>query len=168
MGFNLVSGEKKVSKLCDVSVRNTVKGIIFNDNNILMIKTNEGDYQFPGGGLEKEETRNDALKREVREETGYKVTEIYETLGLLTVNRRKSNKEYFVIHSEYVRCNIDLKDKVPLVLDEREKKLGFKAEFVSIYDAYKNNINLLKNDNGTLNSWIYRETEVLKNLIDIL
>ena len=168
MKFDLISGNCNIPKSCNIGIRNTVKGIIFKDDNILMIKTNEGDYQFPGGGLEEKETKNEALIREVREETGYKVTEIYETIGRLTVNRKKSDNEYFVINSEYIRCNIDIKDKIPLKLDKREKMLDFKAEFVSIYDAYENNIKLLKNDNGNLNTWIYKETEVLKQIIDIL
>ena len=53
--------------------RVAARGIIRANNNYLMIYSKYGDYKFPGGGLNQGETGEDALFREVQEETGYRV-----------------------------------------------------------------------------------------------
>lgn len=45
-----------------------------------------GSYKLPGGGIDEGETLEAALRREVREETGYEVTDICE-LGIIEENR---------------------------------------------------------------------------------
>ena len=60
-----------------MSIRSTVKGIILNDNKVLLNKCfdeNNGEYySLPGGGQNEYETLHDALIRECLEETGYTV-----------------------------------------------------------------------------------------------
>lgn len=49
-------------------------GIVLNDNNeILMVKTHNQGWGFPGGQVEVGENIIDAVKREIREETGIDV-----------------------------------------------------------------------------------------------
>lgn len=55
-----------------------VDALIIQDNKILLIKraphlTNGGKYAFPGGFLDRDETVEQAVVREVKEETGYDV-----------------------------------------------------------------------------------------------
>ena len=52
--------------------RPSVYGVIINDNKILLSKQWDG-YDFPGGGIEKGERIERALKREVYEEVGVKI-----------------------------------------------------------------------------------------------
>ena len=60
--------------------RPAVYAIIFNeDNNVAVIKTSTG-YFLPGGGIEKNEDREQCLHREILEETGYEV-EIQDYIG---------------------------------------------------------------------------------------
>ncbi|MBI6015060.1 NUDIX domain-containing protein, partial [Clostridium perfringens] len=47
-------------------------------NLILLDISNRGDYKFPGGGVEKGETPEETLRREVQEETGYILNEVKE------------------------------------------------------------------------------------------
>src|SRR3989339_472691 len=57
-----------------VIFRPSVYGIIIYDNNILMLKNkSNGKLFFPGGGINIEEKIPDALKREVKEETGIEI-----------------------------------------------------------------------------------------------
>lgn len=53
--------------------RPSVYGILIKDNHILLSRQFKDGYDFPGGGIEKYETVEQALKREVWEETGLKV-----------------------------------------------------------------------------------------------
>ncbi len=56
-----------------------VDALVVDKNKILLIKraehlTNGGKYAFPGGFLDRDETAEEAVVREVKEETGYDVT----------------------------------------------------------------------------------------------
>jgi 8-oxo-dGTP pyrophosphatase MutT (NUDIX family) len=57
-----------------------VKGVIFRDKRVLLLRRRDdlalhpGLWDLPGGGLEEGESLEDALAREVREETGFRVT----------------------------------------------------------------------------------------------
>ena len=54
--------------------RNAVRAIIFKNNKIAMVKSDkEGYYKFPGGGMEKDESKIDTLIRETIEETGLSI-----------------------------------------------------------------------------------------------
>jgi 8-oxo-dGTP pyrophosphatase MutT (NUDIX family) len=54
--------------------RASAYGIVFQDNKILLlVNRSSGKYAFPGGGIELQETAQEALKREVYEETGIEV-----------------------------------------------------------------------------------------------
>jgi len=59
-----------------MSIRSTVKAVIMRDNKVLLNKcVRNGDiyYNLPGGGQEKYEDMESAVRREVMEETGYTV-----------------------------------------------------------------------------------------------
>jgi len=57
-----------------LTLRAAVYGIIVHDGRALLIRSHHGDgYYLPGGGIEIGERIEDALRREVREETGIEV-----------------------------------------------------------------------------------------------
>lgn len=60
-----------------MKITNSIKAIIINCNRLLVVKMRSEDgkeyYTLPGGKQEPDELMIDALKREVKEETGYTV-----------------------------------------------------------------------------------------------
>ena len=53
-----------------------VKGIIVNNNKEVLVAHNNHTYQFPGGHVEKDEDMENALVREIKEETGIGILDI--------------------------------------------------------------------------------------------
>jgi 8-oxo-dGTP pyrophosphatase MutT (NUDIX family) len=59
-----------------LSFRPSVYGVIRDGERVLLLRTrNTHKYALPGGGVELGETLEDALRREVREETGIEISE---------------------------------------------------------------------------------------------
>ncbi|MDD2655957.1 MAG: NUDIX domain-containing protein [Patescibacteria group bacterium] len=72
-----VTGEDKdrnkiEMNISDLSWRISVYGIVTKDEKVLMISQNFG-YSLPGGGIDLGETIENAISREVLDETGYNV-----------------------------------------------------------------------------------------------
>ncbi|WP_222619104.1 NUDIX hydrolase [Ornithinibacillus hominis] len=69
-----VFGEKKAD--LDYQIRKGVYAVIFNTTKekVLTVYTSRGHYFLPGGGIEKDESFQECLHREMLEETGYSVS----------------------------------------------------------------------------------------------
>lgn len=94
--------EKDVPQDAEIFWRPTVYGVITKDDSILMVKPHHGLHALPGGGMEPGESIEEALKREVLEETGYQV----ESSELLNTTERylyieKEDKFYHVVALVY-------------------------------------------------------------------
>ncbi|MFW5893155.1 MAG: NUDIX hydrolase, partial [Bacillota bacterium] len=79
-----------------------------------MLLSNKGDYKFPGGGLEESETCEDALQREVKEETGYAI-EVGKHVGSAMERRRDFYDPGLVFEmvSHYYACTLKGKAETP-------------------------------------------------------
>ncbi len=67
-------GHSKLVPQASLSFRPTVYAVILQERQVLLITTRStGKYYFPGGAIELGERMEDALTREVREETGLDV-----------------------------------------------------------------------------------------------
>ena len=54
--------------------RPSARAIVFKNDKVLLVYSKKYNYyKFPGGGIENGEKPEDALIREVREETGYQI-----------------------------------------------------------------------------------------------
>lgn len=146
-----------------VVYRKAVRAIILRDGKLLMVHSNRGDYKFPGGGINPKESEEEALKREVEEETGYLVKDIKEMLGRIIENSEDEFTEdaLFQMESCYYVCEVK-QERTSQNLDDYEEKLDFKPEWITVSEALAANLALLESDKKI--SWLKRETEVLKRL----
>lgn len=162
MIFNHLMGLKEENKEKTI-YRNAVRAIIFRDRQLLMISNNKGDIKFPGGGLKQDENHEEALKREVEEESGYQIDEVKELLGLVVERRQDQfdENQFFEMKSSYYLCTIteNLKEQS---LDDYESDLDFKPRWIEIDEAIRINNEALKNEE--INPWVQREIYVLNRL----
>lgn len=73
---NIFGNQKKG---LDYKIRKGAYAVIFNPENekVLTVQTKSGHYFLPGGGIEKGEGEIECLKREVLEETGYEISNLF-------------------------------------------------------------------------------------------
>lgn len=142
--------------------RNAVRGVIIKDRTLLMIySTVDGDYKFPGGGVNKGETLKHALVREISEECGANVLSINRGIGKIVEYDRPKEEDYdvFKMVSFYYLCEVD-PNFGEQSLDQYEKDLGFTPVWVDIDKAISANQRLL--DSNNCPRWTKRELFVLK------
>lgn len=168
MYFEKLLGVSEIPSGAKIIQREAVRGVVLKDQNLVfMIHTANGDYKFPGGGIEDGENHLITLTREFIEETGYAILDEIQPIGLIIEQKPDAYEPnaYFIMKSYYYRCEITGKNQGQK-LDEYEKKLNFKAEYVSIFDAHTKNEQLLKIDTTNINPWIAREIIALRNIIE--
>lgn len=139
MYFDEIVGIKSIDKKADI-IRYAVRAIITKNNQVFMIQTKDGDYMFPGGGVEKGETYEQALIREVAEETGFICHNISNVVGRV-IDRKKdifdSNK-VFEMHSYFYNCELtgEVQEQK---LELYEQNLEYKPVWVEINKAINKN-----------------------------
>ena len=97
-------------------------------------------YKFPGGGIEKNEQKENALIREVLEETGLDVIpQTIKEYGMVHRIQKGDYEDVFIQDNFYYLC--DVEDNVhEQKLDDYEKEEKFTLEYVSpkqVIDANK-------------------------------
>jgi 8-oxo-dGTP pyrophosphatase MutT (NUDIX family) len=144
--------------------RTAVRGVIIHDKNLLMIySSNVGDYKFPGGGVNEEETHAQALRREIQEECGMCVERIGSEIGAVIEYNAAMESDYdvFKMTSHYYLC--DVGDGCgSQTLDDYEQELGFQPVWIGIEAAIQGNKSLLHSDKTP--EWLKREIFVLEYL----
>ncbi len=168
MVFNYELGIKEINNdKVNINYREAVRGIIFKNDKVLLVHSNAGDYKFPGGGAVTEEIHEDTLKREVKEETGYIVTQVKNNIGLI-IERHPDHfriGDIFEMVSSYYLCEVS-DEKTTQKLDLYEKELGFSPAWVTLEEAISTNENILNSNDTTISPWVYRETLALKAIRD--
>lgn len=164
MFFNYVSGIQEIDRnKVSISHREAIRAVILKDDKVLMVHNSKDDYKFPGGGVNKGESHEETLCREVKEETGYIIAIVKEKLGIFTernVDRYNVNS-IFEMTSAYYLCDIS-SDIMEQELDKYEEELEFKPVWISLDEAIKVNEEVLERAAKDRNNWVERETKVLK------
>lgn len=146
--------------------REAVRGIVFDRQKLLMVYSKKnGDYKFPGGGIEPGESRESALIREIQEETGLQVKEILGPFGKVIEYDFPIEKDYdvFRMTSYYYWCRAD-RARGRQSLDRYEKELGFRPAWVEIDFAIRTNLALVHESRRLTPRWVRRDVEVLEQL----
>lgn len=114
-----------------------VKALMINEKDELLIVHNNYTYQFPGGHWRANESLEESLKREIKEETGidstietgpFMVIEEYYP-NYLGIGKSRCNKMYYYI----VHSNADPKVE-EMSLSELEKETDFNLFYIPIKD----------------------------------
>jgi len=147
-------------------LRKAVRGIIIKNQKLLMVYSKKnGDYKFPGGGINSGESREKALKREVQEEIGMQVVKIFKPYGKVIEYDIPLEKEYdvFKMISYYYPCKVGHR-RGKQNLDQYEKDLGFLPVWIEINSAINTNVSLLRDGKKLTPRWVKRDLEVLEML----
>lgn len=140
------------------------RAVIFNQDKLLMLYLSEtNEYKFPGGGVEENETNEDALIREAAEEAGVRIKKIHECLGYIDQIYPDiyDSRKTFYMRSLYYLCDI-YDDFIKQKLSNQELSLGYKPIWVSLDEAI--HINELRIKNGSDYHWTKRELFMLNYL----
>lgn len=163
--INIIKGTKPADNPV-VHERLAVRAVIRENGKLLMVETNRGDYKFPGGGVEAGETKEEALLREIREETGY-VDIMPGDCIAVTYEENEDTEEagaWFQMKSVYYECNINSHKRAPGIQDDYEEKLGFHGVFVTAQEALAKNRALAEQYTFEEIPWLEREIKVLERL----
>ena len=144
--------------------RTAARGIICQNNKFLIIHSKYGDYKFPGGGKKNDESIEENLIREVKEETGFNVIKSsIKPFGHVLETRKKDDKKKWVMDSYYFFCEIDNKQGNKN-LDEYENEYEYKSDWLNLEDIIKKNEDVdVKNFDYV--PWVEREKFVMKELL---
>ena len=149
------------------STRPSVRAIIERDGKLALVHNGKFDYyMFPGGGIEEGESHEEALIREVKEESGLLV--IQESIREYGSALRLSSSNYFentVFEQEnyYYKCEVQT-EVASTKFDVHEIEEQYSLVFLAPEEAVKRN---RCNDHGEENGavWIERETRVMELLM---
>ncbi|MBR2923797.1 MAG: NUDIX domain-containing protein [Clostridia bacterium] len=147
--------------------RTAIRGVIFRDGQLLLVRSSFGEVKFPGGGQEAGEDDTTTLMREVLEETGYHIKpESIRPFGQVE-EKRLSTHEPMIWHqiNRYYFCDIQ-GEQGACAYSDNEKKYGMRQVWLPLPEAVAVNRQMLAREG--CNPWNQREYRVLELLMKTL
>ena len=137
-----------------------------NDKISLVFAKNQGYYKFPGGGINADEDKIEALIREVSEETGLTIIrESIKEFGKVTRYQKSTQTENTIFEQESFYYFAEVENEThEQNLDSYEKDAGFELRTVTIKEAIDANMQFKSKDSFDL-LMIARDTSILQILI---
>lgn len=119
-------GKKVILPLSKFVFRPGVYAVIVNDKNeVLLTQNKSGKFWMPGGGIDIGEKIEEALKREIREETNIKDLKIKELLGLFeSFFYFKEEDTAWQSHMYFYKCTITNKEKIIRGFIDKHEEIG--------------------------------------------
>lgn len=117
----------------EYSLRKAARAILFKDNKVALLFVSKNNYhKLPGGGIEQGETIEEALSREILEETGY-TNKIQARIGITIEYKDKVG----ILQISYIFLAEILKESKKINLTEKEKAQGFILEWHTLDEVKK-------------------------------
>lgn len=138
--------------------RFAVRGIIIRDGRIAMQQAGEGYYKILGGGIDAGETNEEALIREVREESGLVVIpQSIRECGKIIEKRLDifDNNTIYMCHTYVYFCDA-MEEQVETEMTESEKALDYHLSWASPEEIIKANSRFCDKE------WIARDTRIVE------
>ena len=156
--------KKDYDQNADRTYRYSACGIVIRGKTLAMCYVDKhGVYVIPGGGIETGETMEQAVVREMHEETGLRIIpESIREYGYVHIVRKGIYEPVYVQDDYYFLCQAEEElDEVNLTKNEIEN--GYHFEFVNPFEILRiNNSRLLAGESPCL---FEREHLILNNLI---
>lgn len=146
--------------------RQAVRAIILRGQALLMVYSPvNGDYKFPGGGVDGDEDHAAALRREVLEECGARLAKVGAEFGKVIEYDQPIEAGYdvFQMTSCYYLCEVE-DELLSQRLDAYEADLQFQPVWVTVVEALRRNQALLQHNCGNIPDWTRREMSVLQQV----
>jgi 8-oxo-dGTP pyrophosphatase MutT (NUDIX family) len=129
---------------------------------LMVYSEHNGDYKFPGGGVQAHETHPIALARELREECGAELIHCGPAFARVSEldSAFDDDAELFNMISTYYLCQI-APHLGPQNLDDYELTLGFRPVWVDLEEAIQTNLVVTKRIDPPSPRWTHRDLAVL-------